>query len=53
MIVVMPLGYGTMEVIDRGWITGRDPDLVRKNFMRFLDVLFQSDADGEAAISAI
>ncbi len=41
MIVVMPLGYGTMEVIDRGWVTWRDPELVRKNFMRFLDVLFQ------------
>ena len=32
MIVVMPLGYGTMEVITRGWVTWRDPELVRRNY---------------------
>jgi enterochelin esterase-like enzyme len=41
MIVVMPLGYGTMEVIARGWVTWRDPELVRRNYSRFSDALFQ------------
>ena len=41
MIVVMPLGYGTMEVITRGWVTWRDPELVRQNYSRFSDALFQ------------
>ena len=29
MIVVMPLGYGTMEVISRAWRTWRDAELIR------------------------
>ncbi|HYM07126.1 MAG TPA: alpha/beta hydrolase-fold protein [Terriglobales bacterium] len=41
MIVVMPLGYGTMEVISRGWTTWRDPELIRRNYTRFSDALFQ------------
>ena len=41
MIVVMPLGYGTMEVITRGWSTWNDPELVRRNYTRFSDALFQ------------
>ncbi len=41
MIVVMPLGYGTMEVITRGWIAWQDPELVRRNYARFADALFQ------------
>jgi enterochelin esterase-like enzyme len=41
MIVVMPLGYGTMEVISRGWSTWKDPELIRRNYTRFSDVLFQ------------
>jgi enterochelin esterase-like enzyme len=41
MIVVMPLGYGTMEVIARGWSTWRDPELIRSNYTRFSDALFQ------------
>jgi enterochelin esterase-like enzyme len=40
MIVVMPLGYGTMEVIARGWSSWNDPELVRQNYQRFSDVLF-------------
>jgi enterochelin esterase-like enzyme len=41
MIVVMPLGYGTMEVITRGWHTWNDPELVHRNYSRFSDALFQ------------
>jgi enterochelin esterase-like enzyme len=41
MIVVMPLGYGTMEVISRGWSTWHDPELVRRNYTRFSEALFQ------------
>ncbi len=41
MIVVMPLGYGTMEVITRGWTAWRDPELVRRNYTRFSDALFE------------
>ena len=41
MIVVMPLGYGTMEVIARGWSTWNDPELIRRNYTRFSDALFQ------------
>jgi enterochelin esterase-like enzyme len=41
MIVVMPLGYGTMEVITRGWSTWNDPELIRRNYSRFSDALFQ------------
>lgn len=41
MIVVMPLGYGTMEVIKRGWVSWRDPELVRQNYTGFSDALFQ------------
>ncbi len=41
MIVVMPLGYGTMEVIKRGWVIWRDTELVRRNYTGFSDALFQ------------
>jgi enterochelin esterase-like enzyme len=41
MIVVMPLGYGTMEVISRGWSAWTDPELIRRNYSRFSDALFQ------------
>ncbi len=41
MIVVMPLGYGTMEVITRGWTAWQDPELIIRNFTKFSDVLFQ------------
>ena len=41
MIVVMPLGYGTMEVITRGWSAWKDPELVHRNYSRFSDALFQ------------
>jgi len=41
MIVVMPLGYGTMDVIARGWSTWNDPELIRRNYTRFSDALFQ------------
>ena len=41
MIVVMPLGYGTMEVITRGWSTWNDHELVQRNYTHFSDALFQ------------
>jgi enterochelin esterase-like enzyme len=41
MIVVMPLGYGTMEVIARGWHNWNDPKLVQRNYSGFSDALFQ------------
>lgn len=41
MIVVMPLGYGTMEVIARGWSTWKDPALIHRNYSRFSDALFK------------
>ncbi len=41
MIVVMPLGYGTMEMITRGWIAWRDPALVQENFTKFSEALYQ------------
>ena len=41
MIVVMPLGYGTMDMITQGWKAWRDPELVTRNFTRFSDTLFQ------------
>jgi enterochelin esterase-like enzyme len=41
MIVVMPLGYGTMDMITRGWTAWRDPELVVRNFTKFSDALFQ------------
>ena len=41
MIVVMPFGYGTMEMIARGWSAWRDADLPSRNFAKFSDALFQ------------
>ncbi len=41
MIVVMPLGYGSMQMITRGWAAWRDTDLVRLNFLRFGQALYQ------------
>ncbi|MGP8198718.1 MAG: esterase [Limisphaerales bacterium] len=35
MIIVMPLGYGTMEVVERGWSGARSPDLWQRNIDRF------------------
>lgn len=39
MIVVMPLGYGDMEVIRRGWASWQDKELAWRNFTRFSDIL--------------
>ncbi len=39
MVVVMPLGYGTMEVIQNVAQAFRDPQLFRKNFDRFRTTL--------------
>ena len=39
MIVVMPLGYGDMEVIRRGWTSWQDKELAWRNFTRFTDLL--------------
>jgi enterochelin esterase family protein len=35
MVVVMPLGYGTMEVVQRGWARAREPDLWQRNVNQF------------------
>jgi enterochelin esterase family protein len=39
MIVVMPLGYGTMEVITLGWGSWRNTEVRDKNFSRFREAL--------------
>ena len=39
MIVVMPLGYGDMEVIRRGWTSWQDKELAWRNFTRDTDIL--------------
>jgi enterochelin esterase-like enzyme len=41
MIVVMPLGYGTMDMITRGWSVWRDAEVVARNFSTFSDTLFK------------
>jgi enterochelin esterase-like enzyme len=38
MIVVMPLGYGALKLLERGWNIGHD-ELWRSNIDRFSDVL--------------
>ncbi len=39
MIVVMPLGYGTMEVIERRWTAWSDRTLIDRNFSRYTQIL--------------
>ncbi len=41
MIVVMPLGYGDMDMIKRGWVAWQDKDLVVRNFRLFGEALYQ------------
>jgi len=41
MIVVMPWGYGDMRVITDGWSSWRDPSLVKSNFNKFGEALYQ------------
>ncbi len=41
MIVVMPLGYGDMDMIKRGWIAWQDRDLVARNFILFGQALYK------------
>ncbi len=40
MIVVMPLGYGDMDMIKRGWIAWQDKELVARNFRMFGQALY-------------
>jgi enterochelin esterase-like enzyme len=40
MIVVMPLGYGDMAMITRGWIAWQDKELVARNFRVFGQALY-------------
>ncbi len=40
MIVVMPLGYGDMDMIKRGWAAWQDPVLVQRNFTLFSKALY-------------
>ena len=39
MIVVMPLGYGTLDVVRAGWSRTRDTELWQRNMDRFRDAL--------------
>jgi len=41
MIVVMPWGYGNMQMISRGWAAWTDPRLIADNFTKFSNALFQ------------
>jgi enterochelin esterase family protein len=41
MIVVMPLGYGTMEIVTNGWSRVSDPVLWQKNLDQFGKILLQ------------
>src|SRR5277367_3225203 len=41
MIVVMPLGYSTMDMITKGWAVWRDPETTARNFRDFGRVLYQ------------
>jgi enterochelin esterase family protein len=41
MIVVMPLGYGTMEMIRVGWDAWSHPDLRKQNFDKFREALLK------------
>jgi len=40
MIVVMPLGYGTMEYVRAGWTGARRAELRQRSFEKFRDGLF-------------
>ena len=40
MIVVMPLGYGDMDMLRRGWSAWTDQALVQRNFKLFADALY-------------
>ena len=39
MIIVMPLGYGTMEIVKSGWSGVGDPNLWQQNVDKFSDAL--------------
>jgi enterochelin esterase-like enzyme len=41
MIVVMPLGYGTMDMITKGWQVWRDPETTSRNFRDYGRVLYE------------
>ena len=41
MIVVMPLGYGTMDMISKGWAVWRDPETTARNFRDYARVLYE------------
>jgi enterochelin esterase-like enzyme len=41
MIVVMPLGYGTMDMIAKGWAVWRDPETTARNFKNYARVLYE------------
>jgi enterochelin esterase-like enzyme len=41
MVVVMPLGYGTMEIVQRGWGRVREADLWQRNVRQFGVTLLQ------------
>jgi enterochelin esterase-like enzyme len=54
MIVVMPLGYGTMEMVRRGWDVWSNTELRDRNFAKFREALLievMPRAEGEYRIS--
>ncbi|MGC1687844.1 MAG: alpha/beta hydrolase-fold protein [Candidatus Acidiferrales bacterium] len=54
MVVVMPLGYGTMEIIQKGWSSWRDTELRDRNFARFTFALLSEvmpQAESEYRVS--
>lgn len=55
MIVVMPLGYGTMEMISMGWGVWNHTDIRDKNFSRFREALLTEvmpKVEGEYHVAA-
>jgi enterochelin esterase-like enzyme len=41
MIVVMPLGYGDLDMVRRGWSSWRDKQLAQRNFTKFSELLLR------------
>jgi enterochelin esterase-like enzyme len=55
MIVVMPLGYGTMDIIRQRWAAWDNPEVVQRNFDDFTQVLLnevEPTAEGLYPISS-
>ena len=54
MIVVMPLGYGTMDIVRQGWSRVRDQDLWQRNIDQFRAALLgEVNAPGGKGLSRL